>query len=101
MDVENKKIFWEEDLALYPSLQEYWETLHIKREAGFCIFLQVMFLTTRYPWAVAQRQCFMLVATTGRNILDSKFISATSPDLKVHFTVRMLLYCIWIPRQST
>ncbi len=44
MDIKYKTTFWEADLAQHPSLQEYWRTLHIKREAEFCLYIQIVYL---------------------------------------------------------
>ena len=43
LDLKYKMTFWEERIAHHPLVQEYWETLHIKREAEFCLSIQIVY----------------------------------------------------------
>ncbi len=43
MDIKYKTMFWEDNLSHHPSAQAFWETLHVKRESGFCLSIQVVY----------------------------------------------------------
>ncbi len=84
LDVKYKTKFWDDGVALYQSVQEYWETLHIKREAGYCLCIQIVYFD-HITYGPSPKSMLYLSSVDKREYSRFKVILSYFPRLEDSF----------------